>query len=261
MVQSMSDLPLRVRRVGVHRVPGGAGEDVVVVEEPLEIRVEGQTAAITMRTPGDDLDLAFGFLAGEGVVDGPDDVRAMAEVGPNTVDVRLAEGVPPWRARLADRQLYATSSCGICGTASLERIGREGGVIAPWEPEPGVLAALSARLRAAQETFDATGGLHAAAAFDGDGGLEDVREDVGRHNAVDKVIGARLRRDAAWAGRGLVTTSRAGFEIVQKAWMAGVPVVVVVGAPTSLAIDAARRSGIRLVAWLRGERWAVYWPR
>lgn len=252
--------PLRVRRVRVHRVPGGHGEDVVVVEEPLEIRVEGQTAAITMRTPGDDLDLVMGFLAGEGVIDGPDDVRAMAEVGPNTVDVRLAEGVPPWRARLADRQLYATSSCGICGTASLERVARQGGEIVPWEPAPEVLALLSARLRAAQSTFDATGGLHAAAAFDVHGELADVREDVGRHNAVDKVIGARLRRDAGWEAHGLVTTSRAGFEIVQKAWMGGVPVVAVVGAPTTLAIDAARRAGIRLVAWLRGERWGVYAP-
>src|SRR5687767_15774651 len=139
-----------------------------------------------MRTPGHDLDLVAGFLLTEGVIDGIDDVRAMAEVGENTVDVRLAEGVPAARARSADRALYATSSCGICGKASIERL-RRGGTVTRWEPPPALLLALPTRLTAAQVGFGETGGLHGAALFDASGALLVVREDVGRHNAVDKV--------------------------------------------------------------------------
>ncbi len=240
--------------------PDSRGEvDLVAVEEPLEIRVEGIPAAITMRTPGDDLDLAAGFLYTEGVVDGPDDLRAIAAVGENTVDVRLAEGVPAARARSADRALYATSSCGICGKASIDRLRRHFDGVVGWMPEAAVLAALPAALRAAQGTFNQTGGLHGAALFDASGALFDAREDVGRHNAVDKVLGARLRADALdFARMGLVVSSRAGFEIVQKALVARVPLVVTIGAPTSLAVEVARAAGLTLVGWLRADRWTVY---
>ncbi len=236
------------------------GEDDVAIEEPLEIRVEGVPTAITMRTPGDDLDLAAGFLYTEGVIDGPDDLRALAAVGPNTVDARLAEGVPAARARSADRALYATSSCGICGIASIDRLRRGAPPLSTaWMPAPGVLAGLPDALRAAQAAFRSTGGLHGAALFDAEGRLFDAREDVGRHNAVDKVLGARLRADTLdFAGLGLVVSSRAGFEIVQKALVARVPVVAVMGAPSSLAIDAATAGGMTLIGWLRPDRWTVY---
>ncbi len=234
-------------------------EDDIVAEEPLEIRVEGVAAAVTMRTPGDDLDLAAGFLLTEGVIDGPDDLRALAVVGENTVDVRLAEGVPAARARSADRALYATSSCGICGKASIDRLRTHFSGVEGWMPEAHVLAGLPDALRAAQGAFQATGGLHGAALFDAAGRLFDAREDVGRHNAVDKVLGARLRADALdFAGLGLVVSSRAGFEIVQKALVARMPLVVAMGAPTSLAVEAAAAAGMTLIGWLRPDRWTVY---
>lgn len=236
--------------------------DALAVEEPLEIRVEGVPTAITMRTPGEDVDLTIGFLATEGVIDGMDDVRAIATVAENTVDVRLAEGVPTARARSADRALYATSSCGVCGKASLDRllVARRA-PLSPWTPDPAMLATLPARLRVAQEGFLSSGGLHAAALFDTTGLLHVVREDVGRHNAVDKVIGACLGADLPMQeGVGLLVTSRGGFEIVQKALVVGIPVVAVLGAATTLAVDAARAGGITLVGWLRGERWVGYTP-
>jgi len=250
---------MQTRNSRVRRVPGGDGADAVVVEEPLEIRVEGVPAAITMRTPGHDLDLAAGFLCTEGVIDGPDDITALAVVAENVVDVRLAEGVPAARARSADRALYASSSCGICGKASLDRLRVKSAAMAPaWQPDEAMLRALPERLRLAQPAFDATGGLHAAALFDAAGALHDLREDVGRHNALDKVVGARVRADALdFAGLGLIVSSRAGFEIVLKARVVGIPVVAVLGAPTSLAIDAAREAGMLLIAWLRAERFVV----
>lgn len=249
-----------VRQVPVQRAPEGAGIDAIAVEEPLEIRVEGIATAITMRTPGHDFDLVYGFLASEGVIDGADDIRAIAEVGENTVDVRLAEGVPAARARSADRALYATSSCGICGKASIARL-RPGTPkpLPTWEVAPETLHLLPARLRAAQPGFDATGGLHAAAIFDADGGLSHLREDVGRHNAVDKVFGARMRADdLVWERQGLLVSSRAGFEIVWKALVMGVPVVCTLGAPTTLAVDAAREGGLVLFGWLREDRFTRY---
>ena len=245
----------------VHRSAAGAWteadvEERLAVEEPLEIRVNGVAAAVTMRTPGDDLDLAVGFLTTEGVVDGLDDIRAVATVAENTVDVRLAEGVPVARARSADRALYATSSCGVCGKASIDRllVGRRG-VSAPWSPSPDVLAGLPARLRTAQEGFRETGGLHAAALFDATGTLFDVREDVGRHNAVDKVIGARVRADReGFEGLGLVVSSRAGFELVQKSLVVGIRVLATFGAATTLSVEAGREGGLQLWTWVRPDR-------
>lgn len=240
--------------------------DLVAVEEPLEVRLEGKPVAVTMRTPGDDLDLVAGFLLTEGVIDGADDIVAMAHVDDpgapqgNTVDVRLSPGVPAGRRERAVRELFASSSCGICGKASLDRVH----LLAPplsghVELVPAVLFGLGARLRAGQAAFEHTGGLHAAALFTPEGELEALREDVGRHNAVDKVIGWRLRQDRVpVAGRILVVSGRAGFEIVQKAWMAGVPALVAVGAPSSLAIDLARQAGMTLVGFLRDGRYNRY---
>jgi FdhD protein len=255
-----------VERMPVTRWPGGPGDDDVVVEEPLEIRVEDHPLAVTMRTPGDDLDLAAGFLWTEGVIDGGDDLLGLDHLpgdrDRNTVVARLAGGVEAhWEAvRRATRELYATSACGICGKASLDRIR----LLAPpirttVEVDPALWGTLPERLRAAQATFARTGGLHGAALFAPDGRLELVREDVGRHNAVDKVLGARLRADRTPVDdRLLVVSGRAGFEIVQKARMAGVPAVAAIGAASSLAVELARDAGMILVGFLGPERLVRY---
>lgn len=258
-----------VVRRPVRRFPGDRpDDDAVVREEPLEIRVEGRSIAVVLRTPGHDLELAAGFLYTEGVIDGADDLQALAHVDTardrrgNTVDAVLAAGVDAHRARIdrATRELYATSSCGLCGKASIDRLL----VGAPpldrrVDPDPDVLYALPERLRAAQDAFDRTGGLHAAALFTFDGALEVAREDIGRHNAVDKVLGRRLLDDRAPVDdRMLVVSSRAGFEIVQKALVARVPVVVAVGAASSLACELAAASGIALVGFLRDGRFNRY---
>ena len=239
--------------------------DELAAEEPLEIRVEGQSVAITMRTPGHDLDLVTGFLLTEGVIDDHDDIRAMAHVDDpadprgNTVDTVLSEGVPTARARSADRSFYASSSCGICGKASIDR------VFARFDPLPatpgielGILHGLPARLRAQQAAFTRTGGLHAAGLFDFAGQLQLLREDVGRHNAVDKVIGAAVHSDLDLSHTLLVVSGRAGFEIVQKAIVARIPLLAAVGAPSSLAADLAHRAGLILVGFLRADRFNRY---
>jgi FdhD protein len=255
--------PDRVTERPVARWPSGArAADRVAVEEPLEIRVEGEPLAVVLRSPGDDLDLVAGFLLTEGVIDGPDDLAALAHTAENTVDVRLAGGVSAHRAALAraTRELYATSSCGVCGKASLDRLE----VLArprPFRlaPDPPLLLSLPARLRALQSGFSETGGLHGAALIGFDGTADVSREDVGRHNAVDKVLGARLRADRVPVDdRLLVVSSRAGFEVVQKAAVAGVPLVAALGAATSLAIDLAARMNVTLVGFLREDRYNVY---
>ena len=249
-------------RVPVANRVGGRHDDVdsdtIAVEEPLEIRIEGRPVAITMRTPGHDLDLAAGFLWTEGVVEVRDDLRALARVADNVVDAVLAEGVPAARLRAADRALYATSSCGICGKASLDRLRvPEGRVTAPDLSPDGVLA-LAAALRTHQPLFELTGGVHGALLAEADGTVIVAREDVGRHNAVDKVLGACLRADLDVAGRVLVVSSRAGFEIVQKAASCGVGALVAVGAPTSLAVEAAGHVGLALWGWVRTDRATRY---
>jgi FdhD protein len=242
--------------------PGGAARAVdepVIVEEALEIRVEGQPAALTMRTPGDDLDLAAGFLWTEGVIDGPDDLRALALVAENVVDAVLAEGVPAGRARRADRFRLTSSACGLCARDTLHALPKPPAGLIGWSPSSAVLAGLPSALAGAQPLFAATGGLHAAALFDAAGTILLAREDVGRHNAVDKVLGARLRADALpLEGLGLLVSSRAGFEIVAKAAAAGLGLLVAVGAPSSLAIEAAHASGLHLWAWARGDRATRY---
>src|SRR5689334_15938775 len=245
--------------------------DTLVAEEPLEIRLNGKPLAITMRTPGDDFALAAGFLVSEGVFGEADELQnivycAGATVdGSNTynvVDVRLAPGVPVPDITL-ERNVYTTSSCGLCGKASLDavRTATRLPIAEAHTPRltPELLASLPDRLRAAQTVFDRTGGLHAAALFDPDGEALDVREDVGRHNAVDKLVGRALRDGRLPLGDHILMVSgRASFELAQKAVMAGIPVLAAVSAPSSLAVDLARETGLTLVGFLRGTSMNVY---
>ncbi|MEZ4240306.1 MAG: formate dehydrogenase accessory sulfurtransferase FdhD [Myxococcota bacterium] len=256
--------PTAVRRV-VRWPEGAPTDDVLAREEPLEIRVEDRAVAVTMRTPGADLDLAAGFLFTEGIVDGADDLVALehlpGDADGNTVVARVAGGVEAHAEAVerATRALYATSACGICGKASLERIRLLAPPVRPVALDPEVLRWLPERLRAAQPAFDATGGLHGAALVALDGAIEVVREDIGRHNAVDKVLGSRLRADRVPVDdRVLVVTSRAGFELVQKARMAGVPALVAMGAASDLAVDLAVDGGMALVGFLREDRYVRY---
>ncbi|WP_406402128.1 formate dehydrogenase accessory sulfurtransferase FdhD [Streptomyces uncialis] len=245
--------------------------DTLVAEEPLEIRLNGKPLAITMRTPGDDFALAAGFLVSEGVIGAAEEVAGIAYCagatadGGNTynvVDVRLAPGVEVPDITL-ERNIYTTSSCGLCGKASLDAVRTTTRWPVADEPPlrlaPELLSALPDRLRAAQQVFDRTGGLHAAALFDEHGELLDVREDVGRHNAVDKVVGRALRSGRLPLSRGvLLVSGRASFELVQKCAMAGVPVLAAVSAPSSLAVDLAAETGITLVGFLRGPNMNIY---
>lgn len=245
--------------------------DTLVAEEPLEIRLNGKPLAITMRTPGDDFALAAGFLVSEGVLGSAEELAnivycAGATVdGSNTyniVDVRLAPGVPLPDITL-ERNVYTTSSCGLCGKASLDAVRTTArwpiADASPLRLEPALLSALPDRLRAAQQVFDRTGGLHAAALFTADGELLDVREDVGRHNAVDKIVGRALQQGLLpLAGKILMVSGRASFELAQKAVMAGIPVLAAVSAPSSLAVDLAAESGLTLVGFLRGTSMNVY---
>ncbi|MFF8842042.1 formate dehydrogenase accessory sulfurtransferase FdhD [Streptomyces sp. NPDC015127] len=257
----------------VLRVRDGASShrpDTLAAEEPMEIRVGGRPLAVTMRTPGDDFDLAAGFLVSEGVVHGGDDVAgirycagATADGGNtyNVVDVALAHGVAAPDASL-ERNFYTTSSCGLCGKAGLDAVRTTAAWSVADDPlriGPEGLTALPDRLRAAQRVFDSTGGLHAAGLFTADGELLCLREDVGRHNAVDKVVGHALRSGLLpLRGTVLMVSGRASFELVQKAVMAGIPMLAAVSAPSSLAVDLAAESGLTLVGFLRGTSMNVY---
>ncbi|MFE7228463.1 formate dehydrogenase accessory sulfurtransferase FdhD, partial [Nocardioides sp. NPDC057577] len=256
---------LRVRDGVISRRP-----DKLAAEEPMEIRVNGRPLTVTMRTPGGDFDLAVGFLVSEGVVHSADDVAsvrycagATADDGNtyNVVDVGLAAHVPPPDASL-ERSFYTTSSCGLCGKASLEAV-RTSSAWSVAEDTlrvtPELLAVLPERLREAQRVFDSTGGLHAAGLFDAEGNLLCVREDVGRHNAVDKVIGHALREGLVPLRNSMLMVSgRASFELVQKAVMAGIPLLAAVSAPSSLAVDLADDNGLTLVGFLRGSSMNIY---
>ena len=257
----------------VLRVRGAAAShrsDTLVAEEPLEIRLNGKPLAITMRTPGDDFDLATGFLVSEGVLGAADELASVVYCagatvdGSNTynvVDVRLAPGVVVPDITL-ERNVYTTSSCGLCGKASLDAVrttARWPLSAPPVRLDTGLLAVLPDRLRAAQAVFDRTGGLHAAALFTAQGELVDIREDVGRHNAVDKLVGRALRDGRLpLDDRILMVSGRASFELAQKAVMAGIPVLAAVSAPSSLAVDLAREAGLTLVGFLRGTSMNVY---
>jgi FdhD protein len=255
----------------IERVEGAAARptvDTLAAEEPLEMRIGGEAVAVTMRTPGSDFELAAGFCLTEGLVAEPDDIvhiRYCAGTDPetglqtyNVVDLALRGGgtvAPDLR-----RNVYTTSSCGICGSASIDAIRRSyPDIDDPVRVTTDVLVGLPDRMREAQRVFDRTGGLHAAARFDADGGLLDLREDVGRHNAVDKLIGhAALSGGLPLTGQVLLVSGRVAFEIVQKALRARFPVIAAVSAPTSLAVEAASRAGMTLVGFLRGDRMNVY---
>ncbi|MGY1807200.1 formate dehydrogenase accessory sulfurtransferase FdhD [Blastococcus sp. SYSU D00669] len=244
--------------------------DTVAAEEPLEIRLGGTPLAVTMRTPGDDFDLVHGFLLTEGVIASADDLAGLRYCNSvdaegrntyNVVDVDLAPGVAAPDTAL-DRNFYTSSSCGVCGKASIDAIRTRtrfdvagDGLRLPLE----VLLALPDRLRAAQQVFDKTGGLHAAGLFTAEGELVALREDVGRHNAVDKVVGDAVRTGRLpLAGHVLMVSGRSSFELTQKAAMAGVPVLAAVSAPSSLAVELAADVGITLVGFLRGDGCNVY---
>ena len=227
--------------------------DEVAVEEPLEIRVDGAPLAVTMRTPGNDDELALGFLHGEGLIDGPHTVGLTEDFAANIVDVS-----GPLLRDPGARRFYTTSSCGICGKGALEEVAVHA---PPLTPGPAIdralLASLPERLR--QPTFERTGGLHATGLFSAAGELIVVREDVGRHNAMDKVVGAALREgDVPLRDAILCVSGRLAFELVQKAAVAGAPILVGVGAPTSLAIELAAERNMTLAGFARGDRVNVY---
>ena len=258
-----------VRLLAVSGDGSARRRDQLAGEEPMEIRVgtpgaDQQAVAVTMRTPGSDFELAVGFLITEGVIDSAAAVRSVrycdvprAEQQYNVVTVDLDR---PVDLSAASRTFYTTSSCGVCGKASLDAIEVR---CAPVSDGPQVAAevirALPGRLRDAQRLFDRTGGLHAAGLFTADGELVVLREDVGRHNALDKVVGERALADALpLAGHVLMVSGRVSFEIVQKAAVAGIPIVCAVSAPSSLAVDAGRRFGMTIVGFVRDDRFNVY---
>jgi len=247
--------PYSTTSADVTRLPDGAREqDAVAVEEPLEIRIGGEPVAVTMRTPGHDEELALGFCLSEGLSPRssalPDDLAA------NTVEV-VADGFDPDRLR---RSFYTSSSCGVCGKGALEAVRVEAPPVeSGLRVEAGLLAQLPDRLRAGQAAFTATGGLHATGLFDSSGSLLCLREDVGRHNAMDKVLGWAFGEDLLPLGDSILCVSgRLSFELVQKAAVAGCPVLVAVGAPSSLAVDLAAEQRITLCGFVRDGRVNVY---
>ncbi len=240
--------------------------DLLVVEEPLEIRVNDQSLVITMRTPGQDDALAVGFLVTEGILRSPDDLYDITQCAdPDTPELRNTVTVylPPERIgedQQTGRQRYASSSCGLCGRATIEAIRA---IAEPFAPVPSLSAAvirsLPDRLRAGQRVFERTGGLHAAGLFDREGNLLFVEEDIGRHNAVDKLVGRALLQ-SRWSldDTVMMVSGRAGFEIVQKALVARIPAVCSVSAPSTLAADLAREMGMILIGFLRGDTMNIY---
>jgi FdhD protein len=287
-VVELTDLSRRpsLKRVAISRVGENVEssdglvvetDDVVATEEPLEIRLElddvdgkrvERSISITMRTPGSDEELAIGFLFSEGIIRSSKDVLLARPCGPpapngliNVVRVELASGVDVQLDRL-ERHFYTSSSCGVCGKASLEAVAVQGRfdiVSNEFSIDHRVLGKLPEALRSDQVVFDQTGGLHASGLFDAQGDLLAVREDVGRHNALDKLIGSRLQSDdVPFENYGIALSGRASFELMQKAMMAGCPLVAAVGAPSSLAVELAIEFGITLIGFLKPDRFNVY---
>lgn len=266
LAQALRSLPI-TRYEGAGK--GVACDDVLAVEEPLEIRVGGRSVAVVMRTPGHDRELAAGFLVTEGIVRRRDDVldlvrcttasESAAARPENGLDVLLAPGANVDLGRLT-RHVFTSSSCGICSKASIAAVQAQFAPIGASAPmRRAVIAALPERLRAEQAAFAATGGLHASALFDRDGRLELVREDVGRHNALDKVIGhAFFAERLPLTDRILCVSGRVSFELMQKALAAGVACVAAISAPTTAAVEFAQASGQTLLGFVRGERMNVY---
>lgn len=259
--------------VPVQKIDGDSSapfQDLLAVEEPLEIRLGGRTVSITMRTPGNDFDLAAGFLFTEGILHDIAEIRDIhwshlpdgnpRQIG-NSVTVELNPGIEVDLDRLS-RHFYTTSSCGVCGKASIEAIEVQGRPVLPRNAplvRQEVIHRLPERLRQAQAVFERTGGLHAAALFTPEGELQLLREDIGRHNAVDKVIGAEmLAGHTPLSERFLFVSSRASFELVQKAIAGGVPMLAAVGAPSSLAVETAQRFNMTLIGFVRDNRFNIY---
>jgi FdhD protein len=245
-------------------------KDVLATEEPLEILLrageEQRTLAITMRTPGNDYDLAAGFLHNEGIIQGKDDIASMTycvdgnQQEYNSLRVQLKTNTFPHLHQL-ERHFFTNSACGVCGTTMLDDLSERNIPAIPPGPgvDPSLITSLPDKLRGSQELFESTGGLHAAALFDLDGNLLAVREDVGRHNALDKLIGWGLLNDQLpFHDRIVMVSGRASYELLQKSYVAGVPIFCAVSAPSSLAVDVAQRFGMTLIGFLRGNRFNIY---
>ncbi len=253
--------------VPISRVEGShssRADDLLAVEEALEIQLGQRSLSITMRTPGNDFELAAGFLFSEGIIRDRADIRSLgrpSEGSPDIVMIELVGGGTPTPVR-AERNFLMTSACGVCGKTSLSDLQVNACPVLPHDDiqiQPATLHGLSDKLRQAQSVFDSTGGLHAAALFSLQGELDSVREDVGRHNAVDKLVGAALlNRRLPLARSILLVSGRASFELAQKALMAGIPVMAAVGAPSSLAVATAEGAGMTLIGFLRSSRFNVY---
>jgi FdhD protein len=245
--------PAAVTRVSASGT--SAGDDVIVTEEPLEIRIGEKPVSVTMRTPGDDFDLAAGFLFTEGIVREVDSMRHWGS--PNVVRVEVHQ---PIDFQHLQRHFYSTSSCGVCGKTSIDALRVQAPLISSSAlVSPSVIHRLPDLLRASQRTFEQTGAIHAAGLFSLDGELLRVREDVGRHNAVDKLIGSYVREGRTRLDDTLLMLSgRAGFEVVQKAVVAGIPIIAAVGAPSSLAVSLAHEFNATLLGFVRDGRFNIY---
>ena len=273
----MSSLRTPVSSINIHRLDQGVAspaDDILVAEEPLEIRLghgplddrKEFRLSVTMRTPGNDEELALGFLYTEGIIGDPAQVVRVAycedvkeEERGNVVRAELRPEVDVDAAKW-QRNFYTTSSCGVCGKSSIDAVRTQCTVPLGKAPDltPALITSLPDRMREAQTLFKHTGGIHAAALFNGKGELLLLREDVGRHNAVDKLVGAMLNEQRVTSNVLLLVSGRVGFELVQKCVMAGIPAMAAVGAPSSLAVQLARESGLSLIGFLRGERFNVY---
>jgi len=246
------------RQVVRYRGTAESVSDALVVEEPMEIRLAGEPLAVVMRTPGSDHELALGFAITEGIVAGPGDIADVVDLDNGRWELMLAKGISIDPAQFK-RNFYSTSSCGVCGKASIDAI-RVAETFPPAGPAVSseVIMSLPALLFAEQPAFHATGGLHAAAAFTPQGEVVAVREDIGRHNATDKLVGYLARREWPLAPMGLMVSGRVSFEIVQKAAVAGISIVCGVSAASSLAAELAEEFGMTLVGFLRDEGFTVY---
>ena len=240
-------------------------KDILAIEDPIEIRIEGTPTAVLLRSPENDFDLVYGFLRTEGVIEEGSDIHAISYVGPkdlnNTVDIVLATGVSLEKKKKAERHFFASSSCGVCGKASIDRLTQTYKIQEPPKDlSPHLILGLSQKMRQQQRHFENTGGIHAAALFNSNGDFIILREDIGRHNAVDKVIGAMIRseKEDLLESSILLVSGRAGFEIVQKALVVGIPWLLAVGAPSSLAVQLAKEGGLGLIGFLRDQRFNRY---
>ena len=250
----------------VHVSPQGSSTraDVAATEEPLEIRIDGDPFAVIMRTPGRDPELAAGFLFAERVILSPSDIVSIERGAEsrNVLDVRIAGACARRLASRGDarRRVVTNSSCGLCGRVTIESLRVEApDIVAEWTVSPAVIGGLTDALRRAQAVFDATGGLHGAGLFDRSGTLSVMAEDVGRHNAVDKVVGRMLLDERLPLGESMLLVSgRTSYEIVQKAYLAGIPLLAAVSAPSSLAVELADDAGITLLGFVRGSGFNVY---